>query len=252
MNGRRRILLVNPNISSVVTDILANAAQQIVGDHAEIRAVTVAFGSPSLECRAELVIAGHAVLEAIAGEAAFDAAVIGAFGDPGLEAARDIVAAPVFGLGRSGMRAAGAAGRRFAIVTLGERLRPEIERAVANLGLSEQLASIRFLSASVLEIAQDRAAFFDALAAAADACVETDGAQGVLFGGAPFAGIGGALADRIGVPVFDGLTSAMRDAMAAAPIAQRAVAKSNPLDKAMIGVSPALVEHIQDHLQRGG
>jgi allantoin racemase len=252
VNARRRILLVNPNISPVVTDILANAAQQIVGERAEIRAVTAAFGSPSLECRAELAVAAHAVLEAIASETSFDAVLIGAFGDPGLEAARDIVAAPVFGLGQSGMRAAGADRRRFAIVTLGERLRPEIERAVANLGLSDQLASIRFLRASVLEIAQDRAAFFDALAAAVHACVRSDGAQGVLLGGAPFAGISGALADRIGVPVFDGLTSAIEDAMGAAPIAQRAIAKSPRLGKAMIGVSPALAEQIQDHLQRGG
>jgi allantoin racemase len=252
VTGRRRVLLINPNISRLITGILATAAQRIVGDHAEIRAVTAAFGSPSLECRAELVVAAHAVLEAVANETGFDAAVIGAFGDPGLEAAQDIAAAPVFGLGRSGMRAAGAGGRRFAIVTLGERMRPEIERAVAILGLSDQLASIRFLGASVLDIAQDRAAVFDALTAAADSCVKRDGAQGVLFGGAPFAGIGGALADRIGVPIFDGLTSAIQDAMAVSSPAPIAAPTSAAAGKAMIGLSPALAQRIQDHLQRRG
>jgi allantoin racemase len=245
---RRRILLINPNTSPSVTDILVDEARRIVGEVAEIVGVTAPFGSASLECRAELVIAAHAVLETIAAHADYDTAVIGAFGDPGLEAAREIAKAPVFGLGRSGIRAAAAGGRRFAVVTVGARMRPDIERMVAACGLSRQLAAIHFLNARVLDIASDPRAFYDALAAAANSCAKESGADIVLFGGAPFAGVGRALADRIAVTVLDGLASAMQDAMTASPVAA-ATPEVSPR-KAMVRIAQPLAEHIDDFLKR--
>jgi allantoin racemase len=251
VTSTRRILLINPNTSPVVTDILVAEAQRIAGEAVAIEGVTAPFGSASLECRAELVIAAHAVLEAIAARADYDAAVIGAFGDPGLEAAQEIARAPVFGLGRSGIRAAAAGGRRFAIVTLGVRLRADIERMVAAYGLSRQLAAIHFLNARVLDIASNRAAFSDALVAAANSCAKESGAESILFGGAPFAGVSRDLATHITVPVFDGLANAMQDALAASPIA--AVDAASPAAaprKAMVRIAPPLAERIDDFLKR--
>jgi Asp/Glu/hydantoin racemase len=248
----RRILLVNPNTSASVTDLLAAEARRVAGQSARIEAVAAPFGSASLECRAELVVAAHAVLQAIASRDDYDAAVIGAFGDPGLAAARDIARAPVFGLGQSGLRAAAASGRRFAIVTVGERLRLDIEAMVAARGLSGQLAAIRFLSGSVLDVAADRAGFLEAMAAAANACAQESGAQSVLFGGAPFAGVGRELAGRVAVPLFDGLTAAIEEAMRA-PLSTRgdAAALDATPRKAMPGVSQQLAERIRDFLRRG-
>jgi len=248
----RRILLVNPNTSASVTDLLAVEARRVAGQSAQIEAVTAPFGSASLECRAELVIASHAVLQAIAAHGDYDAAVIAAFGDPGLAAARDIARAPVFGLGQSGLRAAAARGRRFAIVTLGERLRLDIEAMVAARGLSGQLAAIRFLQGSVLDVAADRAGFLEAMAAAANACAQDSGAQSVLFGGAPFAGAGRDLAGRVAVPLFDGLTSAIEEAMRTPLNAQAAApAPDATPPKAMPGVAEPLAGRIREFLGRG-
>jgi allantoin racemase len=247
----RRILLINPNTSPVVTDILVAEARRIAGEGAQIEGVTAPFGSASLECRAELAIAAHAVLEAIAAHADYDAAVIGAFGDPGLEAAQEIARAPVFGLGHSGVLAAAAGGRRFAIVTLGARLRVDIERIVASYDLSRQLAAIHFLNAGVLDVASDRTAFSGALIAAANACAKESGADSILFGGAPFAGVSRDLADRIAVPVFDGLASAMQDALAGAPtVAADGASPAGSPRKAMLRIAPSLAERIDDFLKR--
>ena len=247
MTSRRRILLINPNTSPLVTEILVAEARSIAGEVAEIEGVTAPFGSASLECRAELAIAAHAVLEAIAARADYDAVVIGAFGDPGLEAAQEIARAPVFGLGRSGVRAAAAGGRRFAIVTLGARLRADIERMIAACGLSRQLAAIHFLNAGVLDVAGDRAAFSDALVAAANSCVKESGAESILLGGAPFAGVSRELAGRVIVPVFDGLASAMQDALAASPIAAvDGAPHATAARKAMTRIAPSLAERIDE------
>jgi Asp/Glu/hydantoin racemase len=248
----RRILLVNPNTSPGVTDLLAAEARRVAGQSAEIEAVTAPFGSASLECRAELVVAAHAVLQAIASRDDCDAAVIGAFGDPGLTAAREIARGPVFGLGQSGLRAAAAKGRRFAIVTVGERLRLDIEAMVAARGLSGQLTTIRFLGGSVLDVAERRAGFLEAITAAANACAEENGAQGVLLGGAPFAGVPRELAGRVAVPLFDGLTSAIEEAMRAPPGARADGPSSDAgLRKAMPGVAGPLAERIDEFLRRG-
>ena len=103
----KRILLVNPNISGLVTTIFAREARVVAGQRAEILALSPSFGSASIECVAEIAIAAHGVLETIAAHPDYDAAVIAAFGEPGLEAAREIASMPVFGLGEVGRSSRG-------------------------------------------------------------------------------------------------------------------------------------------------
>jgi allantoin racemase len=247
---RRRIVLINPNTSESITRTLVVEARRIVGSEAEIEGVTAPFGSASLECRAELVVAAHAVLTAIAVHSNYDAVVIGAFGDPGLEAAQDIAAAPVFGLGRSGLSAAAAGGRRFAIVTIGPQMLDEIERAVASLGLSNQLVAVRFLNGAVLDVAKKRDAYSDTLLTLANACVKENDAEAILLGGAPFAGMSADFAGRILVPVFDGLNSALRNALAFAPRLASNRSTEPAARKAIEGISSALAQSIQGYLNK--
>jgi len=211
----KRILLVNPNISGLVTTILAREARVVAGQRVEILAVSPSFGSASIECVAEIAIAAHGVLETVAAHPDYDAAVIAAFGDPGLEAAREIASMPVFGLGESGIRAAVAHGRRFAIITIGPQLRSIIERMAGTHGASGRLVAVRFLGVSVLDAARDRAALEHAVFDAVHECVSQDGAEAVLLGGAPFAGVGRALTRRGTVPIYDGLETAIELAVAA-------------------------------------
>ena len=109
---------------------------------------------------------------------------------------------PVFGLGESGIRAAVAHGRRFAILTIGPQLRSIVERMAATHGASGQFVALRFLGVSVLDAARDRAALEHAVLDAVHECVSQDGAEAVLLGGAPFAGVGRALTRRGTVPIY--------------------------------------------------
>jgi allantoin racemase len=239
----KRILLINPNLSDAVTRILGGEAQRIAGARARIHALSPGFGSASIECEAELAIAAHGVIDTIAAHPDFDAAIIGAFGDPGYDAAREFAPMPVFGLGRSGLRAAGAGGRRVVIVTLGARLRASIERMAAGAGAT--LVGLHFLDVSVLALAHDRAAIEDAAVDVANACIARDGAEAVLFGGAPFAGLSEKLGPRIGAPVFDGLSAAVEQACAADGLPARI---GEPIMKERRGVSPDLALRIDAFL----
>lgn len=242
----RRILLINPNTSDLVTQILLREGQAIAGHRAMVNAVSPFFGSASLECRAEAVIAAHGVLETIAARRDFDVAVIAAFGDPGLEAACEVAAAPVYGLGQSGLEAVAGKGRRYAIVTIGRRLRLDIERAAALHAPNASLAALRFLDISVLDAARDRSLVEAAALEAVNECVKGFGAEAILLGGAPFAGVARAIGPRAAAPVYDGLEAAIERAIAAPSLLP--VERHTAERKERPGVSTALSECIDRHL----
>lgn len=252
----RRLLIVNPNTSQAVTDLLLAAALPLVPAEVEIAAVTAPFGAASLESPAEAAIAAHAVLTALAEAEPFDAAILGAFGDPGLEAAQDLFEAPVFGLGRSGLQAAARHGR-FVLVTVGPHLRPSLERAACDAGVGDACAGIAFLPVSVLELAADPVAALPRIAETASAFAAAQGAQAVLLAGAPFSGLADSLTPRVPVPVLDGLTSALTCALAcaltcarAAPPRPGADVAVSPRPKAMPGLTPRLADLIRRRLAR--
>ncbi|BBK33943.1 Asp/Glu/hydantoin racemase [Stella humosa] len=210
-----RILLVNPNTSQSVTDRLATEARLVAGDRAEIPAATARFGAAGIETLAEATVAAHAVLDAVAARSDMDAVIVAAFMDPGLEALRESALVPAVGIAESGVRAAAAGGRRFAIVSLAPRLRVGVDRVIADCGVADRLVALRYVSGGVLDLARDRAAFLDEIMALAARVVAEDGAEAILFGGAVFAGIGRELGDRAGVPLYDGVGAAVEAALAA-------------------------------------
>ena len=61
-----RILLINPNTSATITDILAARMREIAGPGVTILPVTGRFGAPYIASRAAAAIAGHAAPDALA------------------------------------------------------------------------------------------------------------------------------------------------------------------------------------------
>ena len=77
-----RLLVINPNISESVTDLIATEARRAASAETVIDAVTAAMGVAYIETRSEAAIGAYAALELFAehgGDA--DAVVLAAFGD---------------------------------------------------------------------------------------------------------------------------------------------------------------------------
>jgi Asp/Glu/hydantoin racemase len=216
-----RILLVNPNTTASITAALARFADSALGHRAALTAVTAPFGAAALETEADLAVAGKAVLAAIAEHPAHDVAIIAAFGDPGLAEARATAPMPVLGIGEAGFRAAAAHGRRFAVVTVGEAMRGAIEGRARGLGLGGQMTGVTIVAGRVLDVAADPTALDEQLLAAAGEAVSRDGAEAILVGGAPFAGVGQRLGRRLPVPIFDGVSAALAAALQIGAASQR-------------------------------
>jgi hypothetical protein len=239
-----RVLFANPNTSQSVTDRIAATARAAASPGTEVVAVTATHGAPYIATRAEAVIGARAALELLAEHGpGCDVAVIAAFADPGVGGARELMPIPVIGMAEAAMLTACMLGRRFSIVTFATAMGPWYRECVDYNGLTGRLASIRCVSGSFRDISsvQD-----DMEAALVDACceaVERDEADVVILGGAPLAGLAGRVAERVPVPLVDGVAAAVRQAEVLAALRPRKATAGTfrrPDAKPVSGVAPAL------------
>jgi Asp/Glu/hydantoin racemase len=217
-----RLLLINPNTTDAITRKLDAAARGLAPPRTEIVAATAAFGVPYVGTRAGQVVAAHAALDLLARHVlaadapAIDAVGLACFGDPGLLALKEISPIPVLGMAEASMTSAIQRGGRVAIITGGARWVPMLREFVAMLGLADRLAAIRATALTGAEIAADPARVEGELVALARRCVEEDGADVVILGGAGLVGIADRIAAQVPVPVLDSLACLVEACVAAA------------------------------------
>jgi allantoin racemase len=203
-----RILLLNPNTTASITDLVAREARKLAPPGVEIVPATGAFGARYIVTRAGYAIAAHAALDAWAEHnATTDATLLACFGDPGLGALRELSNKPVIGMLDAAVDA--ARGERYGIVTGGELWDPMLREILAASGKDKTLAGIRTVAPSGAEIAADPDAAIAVLIAAIEACARDDGAQAVILGGAGLAGLAGPIRTRTKIEIIDPLESSL-------------------------------------------
>ena len=214
-----RLLVINPNTSTSVTELLKRHLQAQAGEAMEVRGVTARFGAPYISSEASYAVAQHGVLDAWAAAHAHgerpDAVLIGCFGDPGLFALREGAGVPVSGLAEAAFVAAARHGR-FAVVTGGAAWGPMLERLAGALGFGGLLAGVHTVAPTGAQLADDP---LGARALLADACREATqrfGAQAVILGGAGLAGMAADIAGGVPVPLIDSVVAGGEWALEAA------------------------------------
>ena len=238
------ILLINPNTTKSITDLVLRTARGFAAKGTRLRAATGAFGPAYIASRVGYAIAGHAAVDALARDRGRkDAVVLACFGDPGLAALKEIADVPVVGMADASILQACALGDRFSIVTGGERWKSMLEEFVAGHGLSSRLASVRTVAPTGADIARNPKAALALLAEGCAACAREDGADVVILGGAGLAGLAAKLKDKVDVPLLDGVACAISMAEGLAlqktrKAATGALSRPAPVDS--IGLSPAL------------
>ena len=243
------ILLVNPNITDAITEVMAREARRIAAPDTRIVTATAAFGALYIENRAEAAIASHAVLDALAERAkGMDAVIVSAFGDPGVAAAKELMSMPVVGITEAALLTAWSLGRRYAIVCMTERLRLWYQEAVVDMGLGARLVAVRAVDATVSDVTR---AYDELAQPALESClaaVEEDGAEVVVLGGGPMAGLAHRIAARVPVPLLDGVTCAVPMAEALVRMQVRKAERGSfarPRAKPSTGLSAPLSKMIE-------
>jgi len=237
-----KLLVVNPNTTPSVTEILRRHVQATAGVAVEVQATSARFGASYIASETSFAVAAHAALDAYAAhcsaQGAPDAVLVGCFGDPGVWALRETTARPVVGLAEAAMRAAARHGR-FAIVTGGAAWRPMLERLARALELADNVAGIHIVAPTGAQMAADPDAALDLLRAACrDAAI---GANCVILGGAALAGMAATIAADLDVPLVDSVTAGAEASLAAIATGP-AAAVAAPSGIAWHGLSPALAQ----------
>jgi allantoin racemase len=208
-----RLLLINPNISDSVSDLIAAEARRSAAEGTEIEVLTAPFGVAYIETRFEALIGAYAAAQLAAEHhARFDAVIVAAFGDPGLPGLREALPVPVTGLTEAALADACLLGQRFSIVAISQRIRAWYRETVEHCGLAGRLASIRGLDEGLADIGSVQVDQGERLVALAERCVDDDGADVIVLAGAPLAGLARSLAGRLPVPAVDGVSCAVRHA----------------------------------------
>ena len=243
-----RILLLNPNTSTSLTDLLYNAGHAAKAAGTDLVPLTAPRGVPYIASRAEAQIGGAIALEMLAEcHRDHDAAIIAAFGDPGLLGARELFDIPVVGMAEAAMLAACMLGRRFSIVTFARALGPWYQECVDMHGMTARCTSIRMLDSAfgaISEVQSEKEALLVDLASRA---VTEDGADVVILAGAPLAGLAARVRDRIAVPVIDQMAAAVKMAEALVTLNPRKATAGTfrrPPAKPTIGLADALARRI--------
>ena len=205
-----KLLLINPNISQSVSDLIEAEARRAAAPGTEVTVMTAPFGVAYIETRFESLIGAYATAQ-VAGEHAhnFDAMVVAAFGDPGIDGLREALDIPVVGLTEAALMSACLLGKRFSIVAISRRITAWYREVVQANGLEGRLASIRCLDTPLRSIGAVQEDHGETLRALCQAAIDEDGADVIIIAGAPLAGLARSIKDQIPVPVVDGVSSAV-------------------------------------------
>ena len=206
-----RILVVNSNTTDGMTDDIGEAARRYARPDTEIVITQPEWGPRSIEGNYEESVAALATVETVKEQAPeFDGVVIGCYGDPGLFAAREISPVPVVGTAEASMLMACPVAHRFSVVTVLPRVKPLIEDVVRMHGLESRLASIQTTRLTVLDCERDPRAAEREMIKAARVAIDEDGAEAICLGCAGLGPLDKAVQEAVGVPVFDGVSSAVK------------------------------------------
>jgi allantoin racemase len=208
-----RILLINPNISDSVTDLIRAEARRSASAGTEVEALTAPFGVAYIETRFEAMVGAYATAQVAAERSGqCDAVVVAAFGDPGLGALRELLPVPVTGMTEAALASAHLLGHRISIIAISQRIQAWYREVVESYGFGPRLASIRALDRPISAIGGVQEEHAQALKALAERAVAEDGAEVIVLAGAPLAGLARSLQGQLPVPVVDGVSSAVRHA----------------------------------------
>lgn len=239
-----RLLLVNPNISEDVTNLIRVEAERSAAHTTELVVRTAGHGVEYIETRFESLIAAGAVAELMAehcGEV--DGVVVAAFGDPGMPALKEFVDVPVIGITEAALCAAALQGHRFSIIAISDRITAWYRDSVDRFGLGGRLASIRSIKEALSGIGTVQDDFRPILVELARLAVAEDGADVIILAGAPLAGLARNVGSEIPVPVVDGIGAGIRMAEAIVELRSgphRAGSFAAPPRKRRAGLSPAM------------
>jgi allantoin racemase len=207
-----RILVVNPNTTAGMTEQIGRAARAAAAAGTEIIAVNPPDGPVSIEGYYDEAFSVPGLLAEIAkGESTgVSAHIIACFDDTGLEAARSFASAPVIGIGEAAFHLASLLGHRFSVITTLSRSIAAIENNLLKYGLAGRCARVRACEVPVLSLHDPASNASALIGSEIELAKREDSAEVIVLGCAGMAELAARLSEQHGLPVVDGVASAVK------------------------------------------
>jgi len=207
-----KLLLVNPNTTSSMTDKAGEAARMVAASGTEIIAVNPEYGPISIEGYYDEVFSIPGLLEEVRkGEASgCQGTVIACFDDTGLDAARCIASGPVVGICEAAMHIASLLANSFSIVTTLRRSIPALEELTVKYGMSRKCHRIRATEVPVLELENPDSEATKLIRVEIQKALDDDRSEAIVLGCAGMVDLAAELSEEFGVPVIDGVSAAVK------------------------------------------
>ncbi len=185
--------------------------QRTLAPNTEITIVAPDGCPPSTESEKDELIAASAVFSEVvkAQEEGYDAVTIDCTLEPGLNAARKASQIPVVGAGEAALCLSLLFGERFSVIMPTPTSIGPMVAKIRQMGLWERAASVRAVSLHVLELGDYDRTLTEVYDEARRA-VDVDGAEVIVLGCTVMGPIADALAQRLGVPVIEPGTAALK------------------------------------------
>ena len=203
-----RLLLVNPNTTTSMTEKAAAAARAVARPDTQIVATNPAHGPASIQGFHDVALCLPGLLGEVERHPDADAVIIACFDDTGLDAVRCAVGVPVVGIGEAAYHAASFLSCRFSVITTLRRSVPGIEANLARYGLAAKCTRVRATEIPVLALEEGDPATLNKIEDEIQRSIDEDQAEAIVLGCAGMADLMKRLSEQFGLPVIDGIACA--------------------------------------------
>jgi len=202
-----KILCINPNSSQEVTEGIEKICRKYSLSDTEIEVKYIKEAPPGIESYRDAAVSVKYLLNKFEEwENQYDGFIIACHSDIGIDLLRELTAKPVIGIGEASMLFALPLGHKFSILSLKRKKIPQKEDLVRKYGLENRCASIRITGLGVIASDEEKR---EKLMKEGIKTVKEDGAEVLILGCAGMAGFDKKIEKIVGVPVIDGVVSAL-------------------------------------------
>lgn len=200
-----KILIINPNSDSKMTEAIQKAAEAYARNDFEIVCRHNPEAPRFINTYEDEARTAPGMIRLIReNEAAVDAFIVACHCDPNLDTIKEVTRKPVVGIGEASMRLAAMLGHRFSVIAVDKHSSPNKQALVRKYHLEGLLASIRTPELDLMG-APEEERYLDA----ARTALQKDGAEVIVLGCAGMAGLGSRLQRELNAPVLDGVVCAL-------------------------------------------
>lgn len=200
-----KILIINPNSSVEMSAAIQNVAEIYANGDFEVKTVPTPNAPEYIDYYTDQALAAPGMMQIVKeNEAEYDAFIVACHCDPNLDLLKQITDKPVVGIGEASMKLATMLGHSFSVVSAGKHSIPNKRALIHKYGLDNDCASVRGPKDDF-----DDPTVEGPYLNAAQIAMEEDLAEVIVLGCAGFSGMSEKMSAELGVPVLDGVVSAL-------------------------------------------